>query len=162
MKRIPPVLLITLGLAAPWALAQAQRPASQGQPPYLDPARPPEERARDIVSHMTLEEKINTGNRAGEEVVQLYLTHPGVEGAPLRALQGFTRIALEPGEQKTVRLPLDDRRMSLVDEAGVRRILPGTVEVWIGGGQPVETPGLAAPAGSRTRFRVTGAAVLPE
>ena len=37
----------------------------------------------------------NTGARAGDEVVQLYVSRPGVEGAPIRSLVGFERIALD-------------------------------------------------------------------
>ncbi|MGA2137029.1 MAG: glycoside hydrolase family 3 C-terminal domain-containing protein [Bryobacteraceae bacterium] len=44
----------------------------------------------------------NSGKRAGEEVVQLYIKHPGV----VRELQGFTRISLTPGQHKTVEFPL--------------------------------------------------------
>lgn len=40
----------------------------------------------------------NSGKRAGEEVVQLYVKHPGV----LRELQGFERVPLRAGEKKTV------------------------------------------------------------
>ena len=40
----------------------------------------------------------NTGAMAGDEVVQLYLTHPGVAGAPIRALKGFQRVHL--GERR--------------------------------------------------------------
>jgi beta-glucosidase len=49
----------------------------------------------------------NTGNRAGEEVVQLYVQHPksAVE-RPFKELKGFQRVALKPGETKTVQLPI--------------------------------------------------------
>jgi len=49
----------------------------------------------------------NTGVRAGDEVVQLYVKPVGA-GAdrPLKQLRGFERIALAPGETKTVRMPL--------------------------------------------------------
>src|ERR1017187_5278922 len=40
----------------------------------------------------------NSGKRAGEEVVQLYIKHPGV----VRELAGFTRVSLAAGEHKTV------------------------------------------------------------
>ena len=40
----------------------------------------------------------NTGKRDGEDVVQLYLKHPGV----VRELQGFERVPLRAGEKKTV------------------------------------------------------------
>src|SRR5213079_495049 len=37
----------------------------------------------------------NTGNKGGDEVAQLYLTFPSVEGAPHIALRGFERVHLE-------------------------------------------------------------------
>ena len=43
----------------------------------------------------------NTGEREGDEVSQLYLSFPNVPGAPLRALRGFKRIHLKPGESQT-------------------------------------------------------------
>ena len=42
--------------------------------------------------------------RAGDEVVQLYVRHPGV----VRELQGFERVPLRPGERKTVDFALRD------------------------------------------------------
>ncbi len=104
----------------------------------------------------------NTGAMAGDEVVQLYLTHPGVIGAPMLALKGFSRIHLSRGEKKSVRFRLRSRDLSVVDESGTRRIVPGNVDVWIGGGQPLTRPGLAHAAGVRTRFLLTRAAVLPD
>jgi beta-glucosidase len=98
----------------------------------------------------------NTGAMDGDEVVQLYLTHPGAAGAPIRALQGFQRIHLAKGETRTVQFTLRDRALSVVDEAGVRRIVHGAVDVWVGGGQPIgQTPGV------QTSFQVTSAATLP-
>jgi beta-glucosidase len=49
----------------------------------------------------------NTGTRAGDEVVQLYVQHTGsrVE-RPKKELRGFKRLTLQPGETRTVRLPL--------------------------------------------------------
>ncbi len=104
----------------------------------------------------------NTGAIAGDEVVELYLTHADVAGAPIRALAGFQRIHLERGEKKTVNFPIRDRELSIVDEAGKRRILPGTVQAWIGGGQPVAGPGQTQPAGAKAQFQITTEAVLPE
>lgn len=104
----------------------------------------------------------NTGSMAGDEVVELYLTHPDVPGAPLRALEGFQRIHLAPGESKTVSFMLHPRQLSTVDPGGKRRIAPGKVEVWIGGGQPVTPAGLPKPAGAATQFTITSAATLPD
>jgi beta-glucosidase len=38
----------------------------------------------------------NTGTMAGDEIVQLYLTHQGIPGASLRELRGFERVHLKP------------------------------------------------------------------
>jgi beta-glucosidase len=103
----------------------------------------------------------NTGPMDGDEVVQLYTMHPGVPGAPRRALVGFRRVHLARGARTTVEFELRDRALSIVDPAGVRRIVPGEVRVWIGGGQPEARAGLARPQGVATRFRITGGATLP-
>jgi beta-glucosidase len=101
----------------------------------------------------------NTGSKAGDEVVQVYLTHPGVAGAPLRALKGFKRIHLESGQKQTVQFILRDRDLSVVDGSGQRRIVPGNVQVWIGGGQPA---GRAKSAGIAAQFTLDTATTLPE
>jgi beta-glucosidase len=104
----------------------------------------------------------NAGSLAGDEVVQLYLAHPDIDGAPIRALAGFARIHLDATASKTVEFTLRDRDLSIVDEAGIRRIVPGTVEAWIGGGQPVTGPGQPQTRGVRTTFAITSAATLVE
>ena len=104
----------------------------------------------------------NAGAIAGDEVVELYVTRPDVAGAPIRALAGFTRVHLASGEQRTVSIPLRDRELSIVDENGKRRIPVGTIEVWIGGGQPVAGVGQTPASGARTQFRVTSEAMLPD
>jgi beta-glucosidase len=49
----------------------------------------------------------NTGSVAGDEVVQMYVKHPGSEvQRPLKELKGFRRITLQPNETKTVQIPL--------------------------------------------------------
>jgi len=104
----------------------------------------------------------NTGAVAGDEVVQVYLTHTGVPGAPLRALQGFRRVHLGRGEHRVVSFPLRDRDLSIVDEAGKHRIVPGAVKVWVGGGQPVTRSALPKTAGVETQFTITSEATLPD
>jgi beta-glucosidase len=104
----------------------------------------------------------NIGPVSGDEVVELYVSHPGVDGAPIRALQGFTRVHLDRGEQKTVSFTLRDRQLSLVDESGKRHILPGQIDVWIGGGQPVAGRGQSPPPGAKTQFRISTRADLPD
>ena len=105
---------------------------------------------------------VNKGAMAGDEVVQLYLTHKGIDGAPLRSLEGFQRVHLNRGEKKAVSFTLRDRALSVVDTEGKRRIMPGTVEVWVGGGQPTVRSGLPKTAGGETQFNITGEATLPD
>jgi beta-glucosidase len=104
----------------------------------------------------------NTGLMAGDEVVQLYVTHEGIAGAPIRALQGIQRVHLARGEKKTVSFDLENRALSIVDENGKRRVVPGTVDVWIGGGQPEIRAGLPNTSGASTKFTITGEATLPD
>lgn len=79
-------------------------------------------------------EVVNTGKMAGEEVVQLYLSHRGMaEEAPLCALKKFEKIRLEPNERRTVSFVLSPRDLAFVDLVGDIRQDPGTVEVFVGG-----------------------------
>jgi beta-glucosidase len=104
----------------------------------------------------------NTGAMASDEVVQLYVAHPGVAGAPLRALKGFQRVHLDRGEKKTVSFALSDRELSIVDPDGKHRIVAGLVQVWVGGGQPVARAGGPETAGARAEFSITSVATLPD
>jgi beta-glucosidase len=99
----------------------------------------------------------NTGRREGDEVAQLYLSFPNVPGAPQRALRGFKRVHLNPGESQRVRFEVKDRDLSMVSEAGEPMIADGAYTVSIGGGQP----NTGAPAVTGT-FRITGTKTLPE
>ncbi len=55
----------------------------------------------------------NTGNRAGDEVVQLYVhQRAGSASRPVRLLKGFERVTLAPGEKKTVRFTLSADQLS--------------------------------------------------
>ena len=104
----------------------------------------------------------NTGRTAGDEVAQLYLTHDGTAGAPLRALQGIQRVHLNAGEQKRISFTLHDRELSIVDPDGKRRIVAGKVTAWVGGGQPLQIPDRPATAGAKTQFTITSESTLPD
>jgi len=79
----------------------------------------------------------NTGNREGEEVIQLYVSHlTEVSTAPLRSLQGFRRIGLKAGEYRAVEFLLSPKDLARVDEFGNRVQYPGPVSISIGGGKP--------------------------
>lgn len=52
----------------------------------------------------------NTGDRAGSEIVELYLSWPDSQiFRPRRELKGFAKVALEPGQRRRVTIPLDDK-----------------------------------------------------
>jgi beta-glucosidase len=86
----------------------------------------------------------NTGSRAGDEVVEVYLDAPDVPLAPRHALVGFERVHLAPGESHRVEFELSPRAMSMVDAAGNRAVVAGRYRVFIGGGQPGDAPGVNA------------------
>ena len=52
----------------------------------------------------------NTGTRAGMEIVQLYVAKPDAKiFRPAQELKGFAKVHLQPGESRTVTIPLDDK-----------------------------------------------------
>jgi beta-glucosidase len=99
----------------------------------------------------------NASQRAGDEVVELYLSFPKLPGAPLRALRGFTRVHLSAGEQRHVKLTLEPRDLSYVNEAGDRLVAAGNYVITVGGGQP----GTSA-AKAETHLSIRGEQQLPE
>ena len=78
----------------------------------------------------------NKGKMDGEEVVQLYVSHPGKEQAPLRSLKGFHRIHLKAGESKTMEFELTPEHLSLIDKNGKSYQPTGKIKISVGGGQP--------------------------
>lgn len=103
----------------------------------------------------------NSGKMAGDEVVEVYLTHPGVDGAPIRALAGFHRVQVEPGATEHVQVTIPNRQLSTVDPDGARKIVAGDLQVWVGGGQPGTRDGMKT-AGVSGSVKITGEAVLPK
>ena len=75
----------------------------------------------------------NTGDRAGSEVVQLYVSAPsGGVPVPRRELRGFEKVSLEPGESMRVRFELDTRAYSHWDVVSHGWVVAGgryTVEI---------------------------------
>jgi beta-glucosidase len=99
----------------------------------------------------------NASDRPGDEVVELYIRFPKVPGAPLRALRGFTRIHLAAGELRHVKLALQPRDLSYVNESGERMVAAGDYTISAGGGQP----GSAAPQAT-AQLSIRGEQKLPE
>jgi len=99
----------------------------------------------------------NASSRAGDEVVELYVNFPKLPGTPLRALRGFNRVHVEAGEVKHVKLALQPRDLSYVNEAGDRMVAAGDYVITAGGGQP----GTSA-AQADARLSIRGEQKLPE
>ncbi|MGN6124416.1 MAG: glycoside hydrolase family 3 C-terminal domain-containing protein [Sphingomonas oligoaromativorans] len=99
----------------------------------------------------------NIGQRAGDEVAELYLTFPAVPGAPRIALRGFRRVTLKPGERRTIAFDLSSRDLSAVTADGVREVMAGGYQVSVGSGQP----GTGVPV-QTARFSAQQSAPLPQ
>ncbi len=75
----------------------------------------------------------NTGNRAGAEVVQLYLHDViGTVVTPVKELRGFEKVQLDPGQTKTVSFAVTPEHMALLDRHLEWVVEPGTFEVMVG------------------------------
>ncbi|MFP4282387.1 MAG: beta-glucosidase BglX [Opitutales bacterium] len=84
----------------------------------------------------------NTGERAGAEVVQLYLRdHKGSLSRPVRELKGFEKIHLAPGETSTVSFTLTPELLSFPGPDGSPRLEPGLFEVFVGGSSQAPSRG---------------------
>ena len=102
----------------------------------------------------------NAGTRAGEEVVQLYLTDEAASvRVPIRSLAGVERIYLKPGEGRVIRFTIEPRQLAVITDDGRTVVEPGEFKVTVGGKQPGFTG--TADAGTtgyvEGRFSVTGA-----
>jgi len=99
----------------------------------------------------------NGSDKAGDEVVELYLTFPKLPGVPLRALRGFTRVHIEAGQSRHVQLTLQPRDLSYVNDSGDRMVGAGDYIITVGGGQP----GTKA-AHAEAHLSIRGEQKLPE
>ena len=76
----------------------------------------------------------NTGAREATEVAQLYV-HDEVASVtrPVRALSGFRRVSLKPGESRTVEFELTPNELGLYDQRMRFVVEPGKFRVYVGG-----------------------------
>jgi alpha-glucuronidase len=86
---------------------------------------------------MTVQVEVtNSGEMGGEEVAQLYISHPEYENDAIRSLQGFRRLYLEPGETKTVAFTVRPEQMAVYHPENGIYIPKGKMKLSVGGGQP--------------------------
>lgn len=76
----------------------------------------------------------NTGQRAGDEVVQVYIRDVvSSVTRPVKELRGFRRIPLGPGETRTVEFTIGPAELSLINRDMERVVEPGEFEIMAGG-----------------------------
>ncbi len=82
----------------------------------------------------------NTGERAGDEVAQLYIhQRSGRAARPVRELKGFERMTLQPGESRQVRFTLTAAELRYWNAGERDWVLdPSDFDVWIGGDSRAE------------------------
>jgi beta-glucosidase len=78
----------------------------------------------------------NTGNRAGDEVVQVYASHKTEFRTPIRNLVTFKRIHLDKGDKMTVDLRVDNAQLVLTHPSGQQALHTGEITLSVGGTQP--------------------------
>ncbi len=94
----------------------------------------------------------NSGSRAGDEIVQLYLHDDAASVTrPLRSLKGFGRVSLGPGEAREVRFTIRPTDLSLYDVTMRRVVEPGAFTVFVGG---------SSEAGLQSHFQVVGDTII--
>jgi beta-glucosidase len=75
----------------------------------------------------------NTGSRAGDEVVQLYIRDRVASVTrPVQELRGFERVTLAPGERKTVTFKVGPAALRFTDEQMNRVVEPGLFDLMVG------------------------------
>jgi beta-glucosidase len=86
----------------------------------------------------------NTSTIPGDEVAELYLRPPVLATNPVITLQSFTRVSLRPGETRHLHFHLNNRQLSTVDAEGIRSVMPGAYQLYLGGSLPTpSTPGIS-------------------
>ncbi|NJB35054.1 beta-xylosidase [Croceivirga sp. JEA036] len=75
----------------------------------------------------------NTGKVAGDEVIQMYIRDDFASvGRYIKLLKGFERVALAPGETKTISFNLGFDELALLDANLTKVVEPGTFTIYVG------------------------------
>lgn len=81
----------------------------------------------------------NTGQRDGDEVVQLYLSMPSDSTGPVKTLRHFNRVFIPTGKTTTVTFELSEKQLAWWHEATqTMRMQPGTFTLWVGSSSQIE------------------------
>lgn len=76
----------------------------------------------------------NTGNRDGDEVVQLYVQYPGMPKEPIKALKAFKRVHLKAGESQNISFTLEPKTFQTFDDqTQTMDVRPGRYRILYGG-----------------------------
>ena len=88
----------------------------------------------------------NTGDRQGEEVVQMYIRDAIASSTrPVKELKGFEKISLESGETKTVTFKINSETLKFYTVNNKWEVEPGDFDIWIGG---------SSESGTKSTFKV--------
>jgi len=75
----------------------------------------------------------NTGNRAGDEVVQLYIRDEiSSVTRPIKELKGFQRVSIKPGENRTISFSVGPEELRFYNREMKRVVEPGTFKIMVG------------------------------
>lgn len=79
----------------------------------------------------------NSGDKAGGEVVQLYIRDEEASvPVPIHELEGFCKVFLSPSEKRTVTFTVTPEQLTVITDDVKRVIEPGEFSVWVGGCRP--------------------------
>jgi beta-glucosidase len=98
----------------------------------------------------------NSTTISGDEIVEAYVKTPQNDG-PIHSLVGFDRVTVPAGQTKDVKITIDPRSLSSVDDQGNRSILEGKYTITLAGAQPQETE-----SKSEAAFTVSGSLAMPK
>lgn len=78
----------------------------------------------------------NIGKKDGEEVLQLYVSHPDLKDAPIFALKKFKRITTKAGTSTKVTFTITPEMLVTINEAGKSVVEKGTIKIYFSGSLP--------------------------
>jgi hypothetical protein len=134
VSSIDPTALYPFGFGLSYTSFRWEQATLNGAP--WRPDAPAGQAATQLATDGTAEVSVairNVGERAGTEVVQVYLHDPVAQVTrPVTALVGYQRVTLAPGERREVCFTLPADLFSFTGRAGTRIVEPGRIELRLG------------------------------